>query len=127
MAIRLARRPHDGPRSHRLRIAGAATVLITAAVTVPTVASATPAGPTRITPKIHSIQQRLDDLAVQNDHIVEKFNQANVAYKKTKEQAAQAEAAYHRAQRRLDRAQAQLAQSAVAQYESGTFSTTGAL
>lgn len=127
MAIRLARRPHDGPRSRRLRIAGAATVLITAAVTVPTVASATPTGPTRITPKIHSVQQRLHDLAVQNDQIVEKYNQADVAYKKTKKQAANAQAAYRAAQRRLDQAQAQLAQSAVAQYEGGTFSTTGAL
>jgi peptidoglycan DL-endopeptidase CwlO len=127
MAIRLARRPHAGSRTRHLRIAGAATVLITAAVTVPTVASASPTGPTRITPKIHSVQKRLQSLAVQNDQIVEKFNQANVAYTKTKKQAAQAKAAYQRAQRRLDRAQAQLAQTAVAQYEGGTFSTTGAL
>ncbi|HEY2299460.1 MAG TPA: NlpC/P60 family protein [Jatrophihabitans sp.] len=128
MAIRLVRRPNSRARSsRRLKIAGAAAVLISAAVTLPTVASATPAGPTRITPKIHSVQQQLRDLSVRNDQIVEKYNQADEAYTKTKTKAARADAVYHRAQRRLDQAQAQLAQTAVAQYEGGAFSTTGAL
>ena len=127
MAIRLARRPSSGSRSRHVRIAGAATALITTAVIAPTVASATPTGPTRITPKIHSVQQRLQSLAVKNDQIVEKYNQANVAYTRTKKQAARGEATYRHAQHRLDQAEAQLAQSAVAQYEGGTFSTTGAL
>src|SRR5690242_15740966 len=127
MAIRLARRPRTESRFGYLRIAGAATALIAAAVTAPSIASATPTGSTRIAPKIHSVQRQLQSLAVKNDQIVEKYNQATVTYKKTRTQAAQAEAAYRSAQRRLDKAQAQLAQTAVAQYEGGTFSTTGAL
>ena len=81
MAFRRARPSTDGPNlgvRRRLRLVGAATVLVTVAVTVPTVASATPN--TAIAPRIHSVQQRLSALARENDQIVEKYNQANIAY-----------------------------------------------
>jgi len=98
---------------------------VTVAVTVPTVASATPN--TAIAPRIHSVQQRLSALARENDQIVEKYNQANIAYHAKKTAAAKASAVYRAAQRRLTTSERQLAQSAAAQYEGGTFSATGAL
>jgi peptidoglycan DL-endopeptidase CwlO len=73
------------------------------------------------------VQQRLHDLAVRNDQIVEKYNQANAAYAEARQRATRAEGAYRRAQQRLEEAQNQLAASAAAQYEGGTFSATGAL
>lgn len=127
MAFRFARRSHDRPRRSHLRIAGATTVLITAAVTLPTVASAAPNSGTHLAPRIHSVQQRLSQLATQNDQIVEKYNQATNKYQASRRAAAQATAVYRQAQHRLTDAENQLAQSAAAQYEGGTFSATGAL
>lgn len=128
MAFRRSRPSTDGPnrgvRRH-LRLAGAATALVTIAVTMPTVASAAPN--TGIAPRIHSVQQRLAALARQNDQIVEKYNQADLAYQAKKAVATQASEAYEVAQGRMVQAEQQLAQSAAAQYEGGTFSATGAL
>jgi len=100
-------------------------VLVAVAVTVPTVASATPN--TAIAPRIHSVQQRLSSLARENDQIVEKYNQADNAYHAKKKAAAKASAVYRAAQQRLTKAEQQLSQSAAAQYEGGTYSATGAL
>ena len=114
-----------------MRAAGAASALIATAIAVPalapTLASAAPGGGARIGSRIHSVQQRLDRLAQQNDQIVERYNQANNRYRTTKKAAGKANAVYQRAQQRLDVAQTLLAQSAAAQYEGGTFSATGAL
>ncbi len=128
MAFRLARRSHDGPSRptrSRLRIVGVATVLVSVAVTVPTVASAAPNRP--IAPRIQSVQQRLSSLSRQNDQIVEKYNQADNAYHAKKKAAAKAAATFRAAQHRLTTAEQQLSQSAAAQYEGGTYSATGAL
>jgi cell wall-associated NlpC family hydrolase len=128
MAFRLARPSHEGPKPptrNRLRIVGVATVLVSVAVTVPTVASAAPNRP--IAPRIQSVQQRLSSLSRQNDQIVEKYNQADNAYHAKKAAAAKAAASFRAAQHRLITAEQQLSQSAAAQYEGGTYSATGAL
>jgi cell wall-associated NlpC family hydrolase len=91
------------------------------------VASATPNAGNHFAPRIQSVQQRLTQLATQNDQIVEKYNQANNKYESSRTAAAKAALAYRLAQHRLTAAENQLAQSAVAQYEGGTFSATGAL
>ena len=109
----------------RLRAAGAAALIVGAALAVPTVAAASPDVP--IAPRIHSARQELAALAQRNDQIIEKYNQADIAYHAKKAAAAHAGAAYRQAQRRVVRAEHMLAQSAAQQYEGGTFSTTGAL
>jgi peptidoglycan DL-endopeptidase CwlO len=119
-------------RSRRpLRFAGAATAVLSALLVIPAVASAEPGGTgdlgRPIAPRIHSVRQQLSTLAEQNDQIVEKYNQADLAYHAKQKAAAQASAAYQRAQRRLARSERYLAQSAAQQYEGGTFSATGAL
>lgn len=132
MAFRLARRPltSTDPRPRpRLRVAAVVTagvaLAVTAAVAVPTVASATPKAP--IAPRIQTVQKRLGELAFQSDQLVEKYDQANVAYHSAKQAAAKASDAYRRAQQQVVDAEHQLASSAAAQYEGGTFSATGAL
>lgn len=108
-------------------------IAVGAALAVPAVASATPTGPhaapttAPIGSRIKSVQQRLGELALRNDEIVEKYNQADTRYQATKRAAGQAEAAYRAAQRRFVAAQNELAQTAALQYEGGTFSATGAL
>ena len=129
MAFRRARPSIDGPNRgvrHHLRLAGAATVLVAVAVTVPTVASATPN--TAIAPRIHSVQQRLSSLARENDQIVEKYNQADIAYHAKKKAAAKASAAYRRRAAAAHQGRAAARRRAPPpQYEGGTFSATGAL
>ena len=118
-------RRHDRPRRSHLRIAGATTVLITAAVTLPTVASAAPNTAHRATDPVRAAATVA--LATQNEQIVEKYNQADNKYHAKQGRGAKATASYRRAQHRLTAAENQLAQSAAAQYEGGTFSATGAL
>ncbi|MGH8862193.1 MAG: NlpC/P60 family protein [Jatrophihabitantaceae bacterium] len=115
--------------TRRVRTTGLATVLIAAAVTVPTVASAQPGGGSASSPRptIQSVQKQLGGLALRNDQLVEKYNQANNTYLAARVAAAKATKAYQAAQHRLSVAQNLLAQSAAAQYEGGTFSATGAL
>jgi cell wall-associated NlpC family hydrolase len=113
--------------TRRLRTTALTVALIASAVVVPTVASAAPGDGTQVKQSIASVQQRLGALALKNDQLVEKYNQANIAYQATKAAAAKATAAYQQAQRRLTEAQDLLAQSAASQYEGGTFSATGAL
>ncbi|HEY8302211.1 MAG TPA: C40 family peptidase [Jatrophihabitans sp.] len=141
MAFRLVRRPNRSTTAttgttavagtpgltgtRRLRTAGAAALVVGAALAVPTIASASPNVP--IAPRIHSARQQLAALAQRNDQIVEKYNQADVAYHAKKAAAAHAGAVYRQAQGRVVRAEQMLALSAAQQYEGGTFSTTGAL
>lgn len=116
--------------SRRVRTAALAAALIGAAVAIPTVAGASPGTPTPNPPsqsRINSVQQRLNDLAHRNDQLVEKYNQANIAYQSSQRAAAKAEAAYHQAVQRLNKAQQEFATAAAAQYEGGAFSSTGAL
>jgi cell wall-associated NlpC family hydrolase len=135
MAFGLVRRPNsttsgrpDRRPRRPLRIAGAATVALSTALLIPAVASAKPGNvATPIAPRIQSVRQQLSSLAEQNDQIVEKYNQADVAYRAKQKAAAHATALYQRAQRRLVHSERSLAQSAAQQYEGGTFSATGAL
>ncbi len=113
--------------SHRIRTAAVAAGLVGAAVIVPSVAGATPTPVAPSPQRIISVQQRLGALALKNDQLVEKYNQANIAYQSTKKSAAKAAAAYQAAARRLTRAQHEFAAAAAAQYEGGAFSSTGAL
>jgi len=101
---------------------------VAGAIVVPTVASATPhTSPTQPTPTIDSVQKQLGHLALRNDQLVERFNQANEAYTKTRAAAGQADLAYRAAQAKLAEASRVLSVSAAAQYEGGAFSATGAL
>jgi cell wall-associated NlpC family hydrolase len=103
--------------------------MVGAAVIVPSVAGATPdPTPTRTSHQtIGSVQQRLGALALANDQLVEKYDQANIAYQSTQKAAAKAAAAYQVAARRLTKARQEFATAAAAQYEGGAFSSTGAL
>jgi cell wall-associated NlpC family hydrolase len=117
MAYRLTR---------RVRTAAVAAGLIGAAIVVPTVASAAPhATPPK--PTIDSVQQQLGNLALKSDQLVEQYNQANNAYHATKAAATKAAARYRIVAARLAKSQEQLASSAAAQYEGGSFSAAGAL
>jgi cell wall-associated NlpC family hydrolase len=118
--------------TRRLRTAGIASALIAAAVTIPTVAAADPGngtqnGAAKRPQTIQSVEQRLGSLALKNDQLVERYNQATTRYLVTKAAAARAEVVLQAAQQRLSAAENQLASSAAAQYEGGAFSTTGAL
>jgi cell wall-associated NlpC family hydrolase len=116
--------------SRRVRTAALAASLIGAAVIIPSVAGASPGTPTPQPPsqnRINSVQQRLTNLSHQNDQLVEKYNQTNIAYQSAQRDAAKAEGAYHAAVARLSKAQQEFASAAAAQYEGGAFSSTGAL
>jgi len=83
--------------SRRIRTAGVTALVVTAAITVPTVASAAPRSDPAPKPTIDSVQQRLGKLALQNDQVVEKYNQATIAYKASKVAAAKAATSYQAA------------------------------
>ena len=117
--------------NRRVRTALVAVVAAGAAALAPTVAAhasphATPAHP-RPEPTISSVQRELGLLAVRNDQLVERYNQATEAYRAARESAARAATAARVAAARLAEANRQLSASAVAQYEGGSYSTTGAL
>ncbi len=125
MAFRLTR---------RIRTLAITATVLAAAALVPAVAAAAPAyhhasshAGRHAKPTITSVQKQLGTLAMRNDELVERFNQASIAYHAAQRAAAQAGAATRVAQRQLAAASEQLAVSAAAQYEGGAFSTTGAL
>ena len=104
------------------------SLLAGAAVVVPSVAVAAPHTTPAPSPStIDSVQKRLGALALKNDQLVERYNRANIAYHGAKTAAAKAEAVYRAAAAQLDQAQQEFAASAAAQYEGGSFSSTGAL
>lgn len=118
MAVRLSR---------RARLAALAVVFLAGAATVPAIASPSPPQQPKIGQRIDNVQQRLDDLARHNDQLVERYNQANITYHLRVRASADAKAAYRAAERRLLIAHDAFSVSAAAQYESGSFSSTGAL
>ena len=119
MAFRLTR---------RLRTACLTAAVLGGAILVPNVAVASPhAAPAHKKPTIDSVQQQLGRLALKNDQLVEQYNQATIAYRDTKKSAAKATATYRAVEAQLTKANALLSASAAAQYEGGSFSTTGAL
>jgi len=119
----------------RVRATTALVAVVATAIIVPSVASATPtaspgatAGSSADTAnKITSVQKRLAYLAMRNDQLVEKYNQATIRLHDSQLAAAKAAAVYRSAARKLKTATDQFTASAVAQYEGGTFSATGAL
>ena len=113
--------------TRRLRFALVSLVVSgAAAVVVPAVASADPhTRPPQ--PTIDSVQKKLGNLAMRNDQLVERYNQAQNEYQARAAAADRAQRSALAARKLLDRAQAQLSESAAAEYEGGTFSSTGAL
>lgn len=95
---------------------------------LPTTGRATsPVAVGKLPSSISAVKQRLDGLARHNDQLVEKYDQAQVAYARSNRAADRAEAASQAAQRYLERSRAMLGYSVTAQYEGGEFSATGAL
>jgi cell wall-associated NlpC family hydrolase len=98
--------------------------LTVAAVLAPTLASASPHhGPQSVT----SVQKRLGDLALQNTHLVEKYDHAQVAVQKRQKSAQQAREVAAKARAAYHRAHLEFAQFVQAEYESDNFGVAGAL
>ena len=99
-------------------------VLSAAVVFLPSGASAAPTAPT---PTVASVTARLDKLANQSEALTEQLNAAQLD---VQHQQKAADAAQHKASSfaaAFDAARAQLAEIALAQYEGGSFSPTGAI
>jgi peptidoglycan DL-endopeptidase CwlO len=128
------RRIRTGAASRRSRAIGlgiCATAL-TATVLVPGAATAdpspaTPSSTASATASAASVQAQLNALTVKNSQVVEAYDQAQVAVTKTAAQARAASAAAARANAAYTQAQNELSATIAMQYESGAFSTTGAL
>lgn len=113
-------------------VVAAATLATTMAVSVAVIPSAqasprTAPHVTPPTPSAASVQQKLQDLAKQNDQAVELYNQAQVLVQKTQRAAAAAERKSAAAQRSYTASLRALTATIAAQYEGGAFSTAGAL
>jgi cell wall-associated NlpC family hydrolase len=113
--------------SRRVRFAALATLFVAGAASVPAIASPSPHLRPDIGQRIDNVQQRLHDLTRHNDQLVERYNQANITYHVRVRAAADASAAAHAAEHRLQVAHDQFSVAAAAQYEGGSFSGTGAL
>jgi cell wall-associated NlpC family hydrolase len=95
-----------------------------AAVVMPNLAAAAPHhGPQSVT----SIQKRLGQLALQNTHLVEKYDRAQVEVQRRAKAAHKAEAVAATAQKAYRRAHLEFAQFVQAQYETDNFGAAGAL
>jgi cell wall-associated NlpC family hydrolase len=119
VAIRLPRRV-----TFALPTAALVVALTAAAVVLPTIAAAAPNQPA---PTVASVQQRLGQLVVKNADMVEKFNRATIDVAAKDKAAKQATAAALRAAAAFDAARSDASATMAAAYESGSFSTTGAL
>jgi cell wall-associated NlpC family hydrolase len=113
--------------SRRVRFAALATLFVAGAASVPAIASPSQQLRPDIGQRIDNVQQRLHDLARHNDQLVERYNQANITYHVRVRAAADANAAARTAEHRLQVAHDQFSVAAAAQYEGGSFSSTGAL
>jgi cell wall-associated NlpC family hydrolase len=110
--------------ARRVRPLIALVSLGVAALVTPDLAAATPhAG----TPSPTSVQKRLGELAVQNTHLVEKYDRAQVAVQRRAKAAQEAEATAAKAARAYRQAHLAFAQFVQAQYESDNFGVAGAL
>jgi peptidoglycan DL-endopeptidase CwlO len=113
--------------SRRVRFASLAVVFVAGAAAVPAIASPSPHLQPDIGQRIENVQQRLHDLARHDDQLVERYNQATITYHIRVRAAADANAASRSAEHRLQVAHDNFSVSAAAQYEGGSFSSTGAL
>lgn len=100
--------------------------VVAAALLVPATANATPDSPGD-QPSIASVQKRLGELALQNSQVVEKYDQAKQAVVDRQHAATKAAHKAVRAAHAFRAGRAQLIKTVAAQYESGSFSATGAL
>ena len=112
------------PTRVRSLLAGAplAALIGTAAVVVPQVAGATPRQPT-----IGEVQARLDKLAKQNEVLAEQYNKADAEVHAKQKAADAAQRQALTAAANFDKARARLRATVIAEYESASFSRTGAL
>ncbi|MEO6885781.1 MAG: NlpC/P60 family protein, partial [Jatrophihabitantaceae bacterium] len=101
--------------------------LVAAALIIPAVASADPLASPAQTPSVSTVQQQLGELALQNAQLVERYDQAQTDVTNRQAAAVTAQKAANKIDATFQVARTQLASSAAAQYESGTFSSTGAL
>ncbi len=129
MAKRFALAHASAPRVRPVALV--LSCLAAGALALPAVAGAAPATPAahgaQARPTISSVKHKLEQLSRQNDQLVEKFDQAQERVKIGQQRATAATAAAAAARRRLEGARAALGASAAAQYETGSFSATGAL
>jgi cell wall-associated NlpC family hydrolase len=115
VAFRLSRRA----RSVSLTVAA----LMATLTLLPAVAGAVPHRPATV----DSVQKQLSALAVKNSQLVEKFDRSQTDVRDRQLAATKAERLASVAARKLAQAHVQLSASAVAAYEGGSFSATGAL
>jgi peptidoglycan DL-endopeptidase CwlO len=112
------------PSRVRSLLAGAALAALigAGAVVLPHVAGATPGQPT-----IEQVKARLDKLAHQNEILAEQYNKAAAEVKAEQKAADTAQREALAAATQFDKARARLSQTITAEYESASFSHTGAL
>jgi len=111
--------------ARRVRPAGAwagLAALVISVLVSPSAASAAPPKPT-----VGSVQNQLNQLAVQNSQLVEKFNQAQVAVTKGERQAAGASRTAKQAASTYSRLHGQFVQIVQSQYENRSFGAASAL
>ena len=116
MAIRLSRRIKTGI------VLTAAAATIGTLVLIPNGASAAPQ-----TPTVGSVEQQLSKLAMKNTLLIEQYDQAQTDVQAREQAVVVAQKAVQAAQAQVDNASQLLGVTANAQYESGSFSATGAL
>jgi peptidoglycan DL-endopeptidase CwlO len=124
--------------SRRLRLAVLVTAIATAAVVVPTVAGAVPASKSHNSKSHHtskshpkatiaSVEKQLSVLARKNTQLVESFDEARIAVTSRQKAAAAAERVVTAADAALSQAHVLLSESALAEFEGGSFESAGAL
>jgi peptidoglycan DL-endopeptidase CwlO len=103
----------------------ASALALTAAVLVP--ASGATATPDKPKPTVASVTARLDTLAEQSEALAEQFNATQIEVARQQKAVTQAQRNAAAADANYETARAHLAEIAVAQYEGGSFSRTGAI
>ena len=110
--------------SGRIKLVFAAVAALSVALlSLPSGASAAPQSP----PSAGSVEQQLTKLALRNTMLIEQFDQAQVDVQAKQAAAAAAQRAAQAAQAAFENAGGVLGATATAQYESGSFSSAGAL
>lgn len=98
-----------------------------AAVCIPAVAAAPRDTPSPSTPTVASVQRELGELTITKSQLVDQYDQAQTAVAVEQRAAAAARAVAAKAEAGYLEARKQLGATVTVQYESGTFSATGAL
>lgn len=121
--------PTRAPRPAVLLVLGACLTLLTALVPASAARGAPASGPLAKPPKptISSVTARLDQLARQAERLAESYNQATIQVRSAERAAATAKQHAATARAEYARARQRFAAMITAQYETGAFSSTGAL